>query len=212
LFTGHQSDGFIYVEDQGDTLPTGYTDGDAVASIAPSLLTRRIYGAGVARDSREEAIYVLHDSIGDTFSVSSCTVDSTDLTKLTKTGGFTNVIVGMLVTGTNVPPGTIVASKPDNNTIHLSTPMPSAGSVDLTFDDGTIAVTIRGQGIGENGPTTFDTSYLSTRIGDVLVARNDNTDQALELQIAKPANLGNIMKLHTFTMLIQQMGLEQNRA
>lgn len=212
IFTGHESDGFIYIEDQGDTLPTGYTDGDATATIAPSVRSRRMYGGGYNRDTREDRFYLLHDSIGDTFNVTSSVVNSSNLTLVSKTNGFTNVVAGMLVTGTNIPPGTIVQTKTDNSNIVLSQAARVSGSQTLTFDDGTIGVTVYGQGIGENGPTTFDTSYSSTRIGDVLVVHNDNTDQGLEFQVDKPADIGNVMKLHTFTIMLAQQGQEQNRA
>jgi hypothetical protein len=63
----------------------------------------------------------------------------------------------------------------------------------------------------------MDTAYVSTLTGDLVTAQNDNSKQALELQIEKvvlpnasSVDLGTNMRLHQFTFLLNDGGLEQH--
>lgn len=222
IITGHETSGLIYLEDSGTTQATGYqvhnaSDSLADAPIQPLIRTRKIYAAGIERDSREERIYLLFSSYGSTVSATSDTVLN-DLT-VSSSNAFGSVVVGMRVTGAGIDPGTIVTAKASNSSITISRAANATGTgVSLTFDTGTLAVTVRGSSIGE-AVATLDTSYVSTLTGDLVVAHNDNTKQALELQVEKvvlpngtSVDLGVNMRLHQFTILMNDQGMEQNRS
>jgi hypothetical protein len=237
LFTGHESNGLLYVEDSGTTILSGYqatltatasTQGDGKAasgtdvSITPLVRTRKMYPAGIHNDAREERIFLLFSAYGSAITASATTVANS--TAVVSSGSFGSVVPGMLVTGSAIDGGTIVLSKSDNSNIVLSRAANASGTGTLTFDSGAIAMTVRGSGIRE-AVVGCDTQYDTTRIGDLLVVHNDNMRQGLELQIEKVpltfdsnhdtatwADLGVNMRLHQFTMLVNNEGTEMNRA
>ena len=225
LLTGHQDNGKIYVEDNGTTLPTGYVVPDSssasaniAAPITPRVRTRRFFPSGFDRDARGQRIYVLHDEHGSKTNIAG--VDVTvigGLNVLNKTAGWATITQGMLCTGPNVPPGTIVISK-TADTVTLSAPLPAtqAGQT-YTFDPGTIAVSVRGAGVDE-AVTSFNTYYYSTTTGDLLVSHNDSMKQGLEVQIDKvvlpngtQVDVDGLMDIHNITILATDAGQESNR-
>ena len=240
LFTGHESDGFVYVEDAGLSNPSGYktyqtaqasTNGDGRAGsgdviITPLVRTRKMYPAGIENDAREERILILYSSYGAAITKTAATTINSAVVVIENTAAVT-VIPGHRVTGTGIDPGVIVLSKTvggTNTDVTLSRASNASGTVTLSFDTGTIGITVRGSGVGEI-VTGCDTSYASTFIGDLLVVHNDNMRQGLELQIEKVpltfdsnhdtatwAALETAMRLNQFTVLVINAGLEQNRA
>ncbi len=243
LFTGHESDGYIYREDNGTTIPAAYRarlqddtgpgDGFTSASVVvnvPRIRTRKFYPAGIERDARESRIYLLYDAYGSSGVSGTATTLSNGNQTVASAAAWGSVVAGMSVYGTGVPPGTYVLSVASSSSITLSAACDAstAGAV-LTFDTGTLVATVRGSGI--RGTTAgMSRSASSTVIGDLLVLHSDNGWQGLELDIEKVpiafsadndnvrfnssqwADLGTEMRLHQFTWLISDNGLEQNRA
>jgi hypothetical protein len=230
LITGHEHDGKIYVEDSGLTIPTGYqarnlSDAAEDVKIVPRIRTRKMYPAGIARDAREEKLYLLYSKYGSTVAVTGCTTTGGSTT-VAKNGLDAAVKIGMKVTGDSIQPGTIVTDRAANS-FTMSLPAYSdtaGGGKSLTFDSGTLAVSVRGSGVAED-PSKFDTQYVSTRIGDLLVAHNDNARQGIELEIQKvpitydadgnatlTADLSTNMRIHQFTWMLGDTGNEQNRS
>jgi hypothetical protein len=221
LISGHQTSGTVYVEDSGDTQATSYQVHNSADSledvkICPLIRTRKLYMSGYERDAREQRVYLLHDALGSSFTVGSVTTTSGSAA-VSSSAGFSNVLVGMMVTGTGIPVNTIVITKTDSSNLTLSNAATASGSVTLTFDDGAISTTIRGSGISDS-VTAFDTFYASTTVGDLLVQHHDNLSQGLELQIEKvvlpsgvTADLNQKMRIHNFTYLAEDGGTEMNR-
>lgn len=221
LITGHETTGILYNEDTGVTVPGSYQVHDASGSLAavsllPLIRTRRLYPAGIERDAREERVYTLFSNFGSTTSVTSTTVAGS--TTVTSAGLFTSALVGQRIVGAGIDPGTIVTAFGSASSITISRAANAGATVSLTFDTGTLAITVRGNGIGE-AVSSFDTSYGSTLTGDLIVVHNDNVRQALELQFEKvvlpsgaSVDLGTNMRLHQWTMLLNDQGLEQNRS
>jgi len=221
LLTGHQSTGIVYVEDSGDVQASGYqvhnaSDTLVSAPILPVILSRRIYGAGIERDTREQRVYVLYSARGTSITAASTTTINSPT--VTSSAAFGSVVAGMLVTGDNVLPGTIVIAKASSSSITISSNAYASGATTLTFDNGTVCTTVRGAGIREAAAALGSTAYQTTRVGDLLVQQQDNFKQALELQIEKvvlpngsSVDLDTPMKLHSWSFLAEDAGTEQNR-
>jgi len=220
--TGHQATGKVYVEDQGLTLPASYTvansaGSEAAISLTPRIITRRFYPAGVGRQTREERTYLHCNAAGASITAASNT--TIDSTAVTSSALFGNVTVGMLVTGTEILPGTIVTAKTDSNNITISQAAIATGTgITLTFTNGTVSITVRGQNIGEV-ITQLNTGYISTQIGGLVRLHLDNLRQALELQFDKvllpsgaQQSLSTGMQLNYFAYLATDMGQETDSA
>jgi hypothetical protein len=211
----------VYVEDQGTAQATGYTvhnsaDAAVAAPIQPIIRTRRIYAGGLDRDWRETRIFLLYAQFGNTTTaVSTTTINSATVTS---SAAFGTVEVGMRVTGIGIVPGTIVLTKPDSNTITITAVANVTGSTTLTFDSGTIAVSIRGAAHRE-AVATLTTGYDSTVLGDLLSMHPDNLHRGMELQIEKvilpsgsSVDLGVNLRLHQFVIMSQDGGTDQSRS
>lgn len=240
LLTGHETDGYVYVEDSGTTIPSGYkatqtatasTLGDGKAGsgdvvLTPFIRSRKMYPAGIENDAREDRILLLYSPYGTSVTkTATTTLGSAVIVMLNADAAA--VAVGTRVTGTGIDPGVIVLSKSvgvTNTDVTLSRVANASGAVSLVFDTGTIGITIRGSGISE-AVMGCDTEYHSTLVGDLLATFNDNMRQGLELQIEKVpltfdsnhdtltwADLGVVMRLHQFTILVKSGGTEQSRA
>lgn len=216
LFTGHQTSGLIYIEDNAIPIPAGYTtDGVEVVVGAPSIITRRFYPAGIDRNSREERLYLHYGSTGTTILTTNCTftANSPTVTMSSTTG----LVKGMLITAANVPGDAIILSVNSGSQITMSVNATDSGVVSTSFDNGTILFTVRRQNIGEN-TTVCSTAYNSMLVGSLLVVHPDNQGQALELQIDKVmlpdlsrVDAGVDMKLNFFAYDMADAGKEQNR-
>jgi hypothetical protein len=220
LLTGHEADGFVYAEDQGSSLPAGYYTQEiadpathTTTKNTPVIRTRLFYAAGLERDTRVERTYLRYDTNGTTVSVSSCVLSGSTLTK---SNAFASVVDGMTVTGTGIRPGTIVISH-TSGVVTLSHAVETAGTANIVFDTGTLEITIRGQGM-RDALATIEAGYISTYEGNLNDIHLDDTRQALELQIRKAAlpdgtlvDLGTAMRLHYFTALISESGMEEGR-
>jgi hypothetical protein len=224
----------VLIDSSSDT-PASFEEGDGKTAasvdvkILPRIRTRRMYPAGIERDAREERIYVLFSPYGANSVtalpavggavVNTQTVGNTTISS--NTAVFSSVLAGMRIMGTGIDPGTIVISVAgDFKSIVLSRApnTTAAGGITLTFDTGTLAVTVYASGIGE-AVATLDTSYASTLVGDLIVVHNDNVRQGLEIQFEKvvlpsgsSVDLGVNMRLHQFSVLLNDQGLEQNRS
>lgn len=234
FLTGHNSNGKVYQEDRGTTVPSGYQvrlnddsglgDGKAAAavdvSIVPLIRTRKIYGAGMNRDMREQRVILLFTPYGSTITASGTTTLGS--TTVTSSAAFGSVVPGMRVKGTGLDLGTIVVSKTNSSTIVISRAANASGTATLSFDTGAIATTIRGSGIGE-AVVGCDTQYGSTLTGDLIEFHQDNARMGIELQIEKVpltfdsnhdtltwADLGTAMRLHQFTLVATDGGPEMN--
>jgi hypothetical protein len=223
FLTGHEASGFVYAEDQGNALPSGYyTQEDAnpathtTTKNVPAIRTRLFYAAGVERDTRAERTYVRYDNNGTLTTVADCGLAGSTVTK---TGAFTSdTIIGQTVSGTGIRPGTIVIARPTNNTVTLSNTVEATQTSTLTFDTGTLEITTRGQGMREN-LADIEAGYITTYEGNLNDIHLDNTRQALELRIRKAAlpdgtlvDLSTPMRLHYFTSLISEEGMETSRS
>jgi hypothetical protein len=186
--------------------------------------TRKIYPAGIEKDSYGERVLVLYSPYGANSVTASCTPIAGSTT-VTSSAAFGSVLVGMHISGTGYDPGTIVLSKADSSHITLS----RAANTDAvagtaTFSTGTIAVTIRGSGVSEN-VLGLQTVYNDMRVGDLFDMHAPEIHQGFELQFEKVpltfdgnhdsatwASLAVAMRLHQFTYLVKAAGLNQNRA
>lgn len=221
LLTGNENDKHIYVEDQGLAIPATATVADAAGTPqivlnCPLVRTRRGFAATPARLSREEKVYLLHTKAGTSFTAVGDTVAGS--TNVTGLGTFGSVVKGMRVKAVGIKPGTLATAATANAVTLSQAALATGTGVTLTFDNGTISITVRGANIDED-VYDLDTSYPSTLVGDLLVVHNDNAKQALEYQFEKVlmpdashADLGVLFKLHSMTALVNDLGLEQNRA
>lgn len=221
ILTGNENDKNIYVEDQGFTIPASATVADSagtpqIVQNCPLVRTRRGFLASPARLTREERLYLLHTKSGTSFTA----VGDIIAGSVTVTGSatFGSVVKGMRVRGLGVKPGTIVTAASASSLTISQGALATTSGLTLTFDSGTVSITVRGANIDED-VYALDTSYASTLTGDLLVVHNDNAKQALEYQFEKVlmpdtshADLGVLFKLHSMTALINDLGLEQNRA
>jgi len=220
LLTANEEDFKIYVEDQGTVMPTYQVANSAGTATTVKntqiIRTRRIRAAGTERLAREERIYVDFVASGSASTATGTT--TADSATVTSSAAFGSIVAGMRVKGANLKPGTIVIAVASASSLTLSQPAHTAGSGTLTFDTGTVGVTVYGSNVAE-AITALDTSYNSTLIGDNFVVHNDNAKQSLELLIQKVAlpdaslvDLGVGLRLNSFTYLMSDLGLEQNRA
>lgn len=217
LLTGHETTGKIYREDDGVAQAATYqvhnaADSLTTATIQPLVRSRKLFGNGIERDAREERILLLFSNYGA--SVTSSVTTVLDSTGITAAGAATSWI-GQRIRGTGIVPGTIVISVVAGVSAVLSRAATAAGTITATLDTGAVSLTVRGSGAGED-VFLMDTSYVSTLTGDIVTAHNDNSKQGLELQIEKvvlpdgtSVDLGVNMRLHQFTMLLNDAGLEQ---
>lgn len=220
ILTGHQTTGTIYVEDSGNVQATNYqvhntSDSLVAVPIVPKIKTRKLFAAGYARDMRIQRLYLLYDSLGSTVTASSTTTLGSAV--VLSSTAFGSVVVGMYVTGTGIKPGTIVITKTSSSNITLSETATATSTTTLTFDNGTIATTIRGSGI-RNTTIDLDTIYSTTRVGDILVQHHDHIRQGLELVISKVvlpsglyADLDTALAVYNFTYLADDASTEMNR-
>lgn len=235
LFSGHESDGKIYLEDYGTVQATSYQVHNAAGSlvsvpIAPVIKTRKFYPAGYDRDGYGNSIYLLFSSYGvnTITAVADSTSGSTTISSLSAV--FTNVVAGMRILGTGTDPGTIVKSVAgDFKSAVLSRVMnTTATGTTFTFDTGTLGVTIRGNSIGEIS-AGLSIDYVSTLIGDLVHFNRTNIRRGFELQIEKvpltftaaadglrsetatSADLGTNMRLHNITYMVEDGGPDTNR-
>jgi hypothetical protein len=136
----------------------------------------------------------------------------------------------MRVLGSGIDPGTIVKSITNGTTFVLSRVANASGSATLTFDTGTLGVTIRGSSVGEV-PLGLSTDYVSTLVGDLVHFNRSNIRRGFELQIEKVpltfdtstdanglryetatwADLGTNMRLHNITYMLEDGGPDTNR-
>jgi len=243
LFTGHEADGLVYVEDSGLSIPTSYRvrlnddsangDGKTTANvdvkIVPIIKTRRFFAAGFNRDVCGESMYLLFSSYGAN-SVTASSTTTVNSTTVTSSAAFGSVVAGMRVLGSGMDPGTIVVSKSDSSTIVISRAANASGTATLTFDTGTIGVTIRGNSIGEV-PLGLSVDYVSTLVGDLVHFNRQDIRRGFELQIEKVpltfstasdvnglrfdtatwADLATNMRLHSITYEVEDGGPDNNR-
>lgn len=211
LITGHNTDGKIYMEDSGVTDASG-------SAIVPIVRTRLVYPMGIGGQGREERIYVRHSANGQILNlVSNATLIAP--TTLTSAAQFGSVIVGMLVTGVSIKPGTIVTAKASSSSITISQAVDDVITAQsLAFTDGTIGITVRGQNMRE-AIADLETIYCSTDVGGLVVVHPDNFREAMEVKIAKvilpsgsPADLSTAMRIHYFAYLAFEGGTESNRS
>jgi hypothetical protein len=241
LFTGHEHDGLVYLEDTGTVIPAQYqvimsdqetthgngktgTSGTDV-TINPLIRTRRLYPSGIENYAREERILLLYEPYGTAITISgiSTTLGSAVISVLN--ADVASILLGTTVTGTGIDPGVLVLSKgtPGGTVTPVTLSRASnttSTSVALSFDTGTLGITVRGTGIGE-AVVGCDTQYASTLLSDLLRVHNDNSRQGLEIQFEKvpltfdsnhltttSADLGVNMRLHQFTVLVSNEGLD----
>lgn len=237
LFTGHEANGFVYVEDSGITIPSGYqarlddnsADGNGKSTAAtdvqiiPFIRTRKFYPSTLDRDGYGEKVYLLFSAYG-TNSVTASSALTLGSTTATSSAAFGSVLPGMRVKGVGIDPGTIVVSKSDSSTIVLSRAPNTTGTVTLTFDTGTLGITVRGSGIGE-AVKGLRTEYLSTLGGDLTMVNTTHLRRGFELQVEKVpltfnangdtltwADLSVNMRLHTISYVVIESGLpDSNR-
>lgn len=238
LMTANEADGMVYLEDSGLTIPSGYqvtltatasTQGDGKAaagtdvSINPLVRTRRLYPAGVTKWSFGEDLYTLYSSFGTSFNVSSCVLTPGNTT-ITSTAGFANVLPGMTVSGVGIDGGTIVLSKSDSSHIVVNrAPNGDGATTTLTFDTGTIGITIRANTVSV-GMSGRQTVYGSTLTGELDATQAPEIAGGFELQFEKVpltfdsnhdtltwADLGVNMRLHQFTYVLKDAGEDMNR-
>jgi hypothetical protein len=233
LLTGQETDGKVYVEDSGLSIPSGYqvtltatasTQGDGKAAsgtdvkIVPFIRSRKFYSASLDRDGYGEKIYLLYSAYGSNSVTASSTLVVANTT-ITSVALFGSVVPGMRVLGTGMDPGTIVVSKSDSSTIVVSRAPNTSGTVTLTFDTGTIGLTIRGSSLGEN-VKGLRTDYVSTLVGDLTDVHNSNMRRGFEIQVEKVpltfdsngdtltwADLSTNMRLHSVSYMVDEQGL-----
>ena len=232
LLSGHEVDGKVYVEDAGLSVPSGYQvrlnddsangDGKTAAAvdvkIVPFIRTRKFYSATLDRDGYGEKVYLLFSAYGSN-SVTASSTTTLNSTTITSSVAFGSVVPGMRVLGTGIDPGTIVVSKSDSSTILVSRAANLTGIATLTFDTGTVAVTVRGSSLGEI-VKGLRTDYVSTLVGDLTGVINSNMRRGFEIQVEKVpltfdsngdtltwADLSTNMRLHSISYVVSDRGL-----
>ena len=220
LFTGHETNGTVYVEDQGVTQASGYQVHNSAGSLAsapiqPLIRTRRIYGAGLARDMREQKVFIMYDTFGSSITATGTTTRGS--VTVSSAAAFGSVVVGMRITGVNIDPGTIVIAA-SASSLTLSRAANATLTGTLTFDTGTIAVSVRGASLRE-AIASLQTAYDSTVLGDLLSVNLDHMRRGLELQFEKvvlpnasSVDLGVNLRIHQFVMMAEDAGTDQSRS
>jgi hypothetical protein len=241
LLTGHQSNGFVYLEDVGVTSPTDYTayltasastegDGKATAYVSPGIgnvkitpfiRTRKFYPANMDRDGYGEKVYLLFSTYGATGSATVTLVAGS--TAMTGTGFDTNFL-GNRVTGTGLDPGTIIIALVSSAEVTLSRAANTSFTGSVQFDNGTLSIGVRGSSLGE-AVRGLRTDYVSTIVGDLASVVNSNFRRSFELQVEKVpltfdangdsatwVDLRTNMRLHSISYILTSTGLpDSNR-
>ena len=214
LLTGHQFGGKIWTEDQGSDL-TGYTiDGSTQITAAPSITTRRFYPAGLDRNARVERQYIQHDAAGTATPFTNVGMTA-GVTTITRGAGFFGLAKGHRVVSTNIPGDAIILSVSGTTAVISQAPFETQTGT-VTFDTGTISVTLRGQSIGQ-AITSLATTYSSTLVGGLLSTALDGHAQAFDLKIEKVfvdvlTDLNTALRIHHISYDISDAGKEQTRA
>jgi hypothetical protein len=240
LLTANEGDGKLYVEDSGITVPSGYqvtntatssTQGDGKATvqdvrIVPLIRTRKFFAAGTENEQHAENLYVGYSAYGARTVTATANAVAASTTVSSASAVFTSVLPGMLIRGTGIDGGTIVLSVGvDFKSIVISRAAntDAASATLFTFDDGTLAITIRGSGMNE-AVLGLQTVYMSTAVGDFNTQRAAELRNAFELQFEKvpltfdgnhdtatDADLHVNLRLHQFTYVTLSAGKELNR-
>jgi hypothetical protein len=227
LLTGHESISAVFLEDSGLTIPNGYTvsdmtaepTGQDVVKIIPKICTRRQYAAGLENGMRTERSFIQCTAYGINYGPYVCNTTASVInsgTVQTPSTLFGSVVPGMIASGDNILPGSIVtASVPGSVTI--SPPPGGVGAGTVTFSTGAFNVTVRGQNILEP-LTTFQTVYTSSQVGGLVDVHPDNRAQAIEYVIEKVKapngtyyDLGTNLRLHYMGQLASHGGLNTNQ-
>src|SRR5258705_5241345 len=225
LFSGHESDGKIYLEDYGVTQASGYQVHNASntlvsAPIQPVIKTRKFYPAGLDRDGYEEKLILLFNAYGSNSvtAVANSTRDSTTLSSASAV--FASVAAGMRVLWASAGPRTIVLSVAGDFKSCVLSRAANATTTGTTFTvgTGTLGVTIRGSSLSA-AAVGLKTAYVSTLVGDLIALYNANIRRGFEVQIEKvpltfdgngdtltSADLSTNMRLHQFTFLAADGG------
>lgn len=215
LLTGHQVGGTIWTEDQGDSV-AGYTlDGSTQLSAPPAIITRRFYPAGIDRNARIEKEYIQHVATGSTIAIANAVMTAGNAV-VTCATGWGSVTAGMRAVHANIPGDAVVVSVVGNN-LTLSQPAYDNLTDTVTFDTGTISISLRVQSIGTT-ITKSATTYSSTLTGGILSTSQDAHAQAFDMMIEKVRmpddsmlDLNTAMRLNHFTYEINDGGKEQSR-
>jgi len=236
LFTGHETNGFIYQEDNGVAQASGYQVHNAAGTLAnapiiPFVRQRRWYPCGITHECHLYKAYLLFSTYGATTTVTNCTVTAGSAT-VASSAAFGSIVAGMRVKGTGIDEGTIVLTA-SASSITLSrvanTDATGLTTTTLTFDTGTISVTNRGLSIGE-AAAGMTQQWGSNLIGDMIVVHIDAARAGLELQIEKVpltfttdadgyrfdsatwADLSVNMRLHQCMLQYDDLGPESTRS
>lgn len=233
IFTGHDSDGRIYCEDNGIVNPSSYkvynTAGVAASStITPVIRTRRIYHAGYNRDARIEQLLLLYSPFGTTTSL-VCLGSINDTTVGVPNGS--TVSIGTRVSGHGIRPGTIITGVLTTNdsygigyrTVFINNPVTATFNGELIFDTGCLGITVRGA-YTNSVSTGTQVEYVSTTSGDLLSCHADHIRQGMELEFSQlpyvfDSDLNSVsymdistnMRLHHYTTIISDEGGATNR-
>ncbi len=158
-------------------------------------------GTPVEVDSTEESIFLpfnLASTNPASFTVSSVTTTNSSATITTTGGGFANVKVGDVLSGTGIDVGATVASKTaNNNSITMSAPATASGTITLTVDPpaGTptvFALKLVYGGTGSNVLSITPTLHLydgSLAPGTVGTAANSTSNVKLQRIDSKPISI-----------------------
>lgn len=202
VLTGHNSDSKVYLEDNGTSDASG-------GSINPVIRTRLVYPFEVGGQAKMERIWVRGSATDGDFTVASCTTTA-DSTAVSSSAGFGSVIVGTMVTGTGIDPGTYIITVTDSSNIVLSRAANASGTVTLTFHNGVVHATIRFQNIDE-AVSSGNTAIFDTDKAALQVAHTEAFGEAFEVKFEKPTAINNAMRLHYWAALIEGHGLESNQ-
>jgi len=232
LLTGAENNGNIYLEDSGLTVPSGYrvrlTDdsgnGDGKAAIntdvkiVPLIRTRKWRANGIDNDMAGEKVYLQFTAYGSN-SVTATATRTVNSTTVLSSAAFGSVLPGMRLIGAGYDPGTIVLAKASSSSITISRAANATGSGTVTFDTGTIGVSVRGNRLGD-AVKGLRHHYVSTLVGDLVSVVSTDVQRGLELQFEKVpltfdgngdtatwADLSTAMQLQSFTYMIGDSGL-----
>lgn len=222
LLTGHQELGKVYVEDQGLTLPSGYTVANTAGTeeaitIVPTLKTRRVYPAGIGSQARAQRLYIMTDAHGS--NVATPTGDTTaNSTSITNVSPTTSIAKGQLVTATGLQKESVVTAISGSTVTVSKAALSTATGVTLTFSTGTLGIRVRGQDIGE-AVASLETVYQSTLVGGLIVYHSDNLKESFELEMSKvtlpdttQVGLETALRIHYFAYMMTSKGQETHRS
>jgi len=202
LLTGHSSDGVVYVENSGLVPEAGGT-------ISPVLRTRLQYIADLGSKARIHRVYARTSAAGTAFTAAGNTTLSTPTT-VTSSATFTNVTVGMKISGAGIQPGTKVSAKASSSSITISLAAIAAGTgVTLTFSTGAIELTVRGQNVGEAIGDRV-TLVADTLVGGLIRTHLDAQAEAHEVKIVKLPTVVADLSVHYIGLDVVSHGKEQS--